>query len=155
MGIMGYTLVNAVHLTSKHQQKRVWVEKWKSVFFSEFFQWNDNNLDVSVRPVLKKMIKRAQTIIFRFIYPEMGAKEKICVVCEESFRTEDGQLKAHQVGKFKNTEERQIKFSHKKVNNLVGDAWSAWIYIKFFTEDALGGQKFEIQHRYSGGKISA
>ena len=61
-------------------------------------------------------------MIFRFIYPEMGAKEKICVVCEESFRTEDGQLKAHQVEKFKHTKERQIKFSHKKVNNLVGDA---------------------------------
>ena len=27
----------------------------------------------------------------------MGMKEKICVVCNESFRTEDGQLKAHQV----------------------------------------------------------
>jgi len=26
----------------------------------------------------------------------MGVKEKICVVCEESFRTEDGQLKEHQ-----------------------------------------------------------
>ena len=35
--------------------------------------------------------------IFRLGYSEMGAKEKICVVCDESFRTEDGQLKAHQV----------------------------------------------------------
>ena len=35
--------------------------------------------------------------IFRLGYSEMGVKEKICVVCDESFRTEDGQLKAHQV----------------------------------------------------------
>ena len=37
-------------------------------------------------------------LIFRFSNSEMGVKEKICVVCEESFRTEDGQLKEHQVG---------------------------------------------------------